>query len=186
MAYLLKITTSPMGANSVSRKLAKTFAGAYAKAHPGVLIKHRDLAATPVPHLDAETIGASYVPEDQRTASQQAKHQYRLDLIKEITNAKDIVIASPMWNYNVPSPLKAYIDQIMLTGALDPYANKGLTNKQVSILVATGGGGYSGERLKDDFVSNYLKHSMSSITINYTFIFSQALTCISLTQLQLL
>jgi len=159
MAYLLQIDASPMGDNSVSRKLAATFAETYVKIHPGVEVKHRDLSASPVSHLDAETLGAGYVPEDKRSASQQAKHQGRLDLIKEITGAQAIVISTPMWNWNVPSVLKAYIDQIILSGTLDSYGAKGLTGKQVTILVACGGGGYGGDKASSDFVSNYLKHS---------------------------
>jgi len=170
MAYILQIDASPMGDNSVSRKLAASYAQAYTKAHPGVQVKHRDLTTSPVPHLDAEAISAAYVPEDKRPASQQAKHQFRLDLIKEITGAQAIVIASPMWNWNIPSVLKAYIDQIILVGSLDVYGAQGLTGKPVTILVATGGGGYGDEKANTDFVSNYLKHSTLNMLYIYIYI----------------
>jgi len=159
MSYLLVIDASPMGEQSVSRKLATSYTETYLQAHPNIQIKHRDLDQQPVPHVDAECIHASYVPPEKRPSSQKEKHNLRLELITELINAHAIVISSPMWNFNVPSVLKAYIDQIILTGSLDPFGSRKLVGKQVTIFVATGGGGYSHPRRKSDFVSDYLKHS---------------------------
>jgi len=157
--YLLQIDVSPMEGNSVSKKLAASYVEAYQNSNPGVELKYRDLSTDPLAHIDAETIGAAYVPEDQRPATQQAKHQLRLDLIQEITGAGAIVISTPMWNWSIPSVLKAYIDQIVLVGSLDAYGAQGLAGKQVTFLVATGGGGYGGDKADTDFVTSYLKHS---------------------------
>jgi FMN-dependent NADH-azoreductase len=113
-----------------------------------------------VPHLDGEGMNASYVPEESRSPSMQEKLQLRLDLIAEITSASHIVISTPMWNWGMPSRLKAYIDQIILPGVLDPYSNKGLTGKIVTVLIACGGE-YSSDPSKA--ATNFLTGHISQI-----------------------
>ena len=100
---------------------------------------------------------AGYVPADQRTPSAAAKFQARLDLIEEISKASAIVIESPMWNWNVPSALKAYIDQIIVPGVFDTNS-KTLAGKTVTLLVACGGAYGEGSWHPEwDFLSGYLK-----------------------------
>ena len=135
MSYLLHIDVSPQVETSTSRKVAAAFVEAYKQAHEGVAIVNRDLAANPLHHIDSETLNAAYVPEDGRSESQASKHKLRLDLIKEITEAKAIVISSPMYNWSIPSALKAYIDQIIMPGELDPYHKQGLTGKPVTFIL---------------------------------------------------
>lgn len=164
MTYLLFITVSPQGDNSKSRALGDSFVEAYKAAHPGSEVVVRDLNASPINHLDGEAIFAGYVPPESQTPSQKEKEAYRANLIKEIVGAKDIVLASPMWNWNVPSVLKAYIDQIIKIGALDVYTNKHLAEKSVTILLACGGAyGPGSQHPEADFESGYLKHIFSAL-----------------------
>lgn len=138
MPYVLHLSVSPSGDNSYSRKLSKAFFESFSAEHPSVEIKTRDLAADPVPHLDGEAIFAGYTPADQRSPSAAAKYQFRLDLIDEISKAAAIVVDTPMWNWNTPSVLKAYIDQIIIPGVFDTNT-KTLAGKPVTLLVACGG-----------------------------------------------
>lgn len=162
MPSLLYVSASPQGDNSKSRNVADEFLKVYEKSHPNTKVISRDLNANPIPHLDGEAIYAGYVPEDQRAPTMQKKHQYRLDLIKEITSVDEILISTPMWNWNIPSVLKAYIDQIVMVGALDPYGNKKLAGKKVTIIIATGGAYGTGSHHPEwDFESPYLKHIFS-------------------------
>lgn len=140
MPYLLHISCSPQGDNSKSRALAHEFIEEFKASHPGVDVVERDLDKNPIAHLDGETLFAGYLPEEGRSESQVKKHNFRIELANEIINAHAIVISTPMWNWNVPSVLKAYIDQIILIGVLDPYSNKKLNDKAVTILIASGGG----------------------------------------------
>lgn len=157
--YLLKVDVSPFGAQSTSRTLGGAFIKAFSAASPGTEIRVRDLSTTPLPFLDGEVISAGFVPEEARAPSQQAKHQLRLDLIKEITEANEIVITTPMWNWGIPAVLKAYIDQIILIGTLDPYGNKKLAGKKVTVFVGSGFGyGPESEHHTSDFVTPFLKH----------------------------
>ena len=140
MPYLLHISVSPQGDNSKSRALAHEFIEEFKASHPGVDVVERDLDKNPVSHLDGETLMAGYLAEDARSDAQNKKHNFRHELVNEIVGAQAIVVSTPMWNWNVPSVLKAYIDQIILIGALDPYSNKKLADKAVTILIASGGG----------------------------------------------
>lgn len=164
MSYLLKIDCSPMGDNSSSLALGTHFANAFSTANPDLEIRIRNLATNPVPHIDGEALMAGYVPEENRTDGMKSKHQLRLDLIEEIAGAKAVVVTAPMWNWSIPSVLKAYIDHIVLPGQLDPYGNKKLAGKKITVLLAAGGNyGEGANHPEWDFESPYLKHIFTSL-----------------------
>lgn len=164
MAYLLKIDCSPMGENSNSRKIGDTFVEAFKAANVDVEVKVRDLAADPVPHLDGEALTAGFLPEESRTDGMKTKHQFRLDLIKEITEAKEILVTVQMWNWNVPSNLKAYIDQIIMPGTFDAYTEKKLAGKKVTVAIAAGGHYSEGSHHPEwNFEGPYLTHIFTSL-----------------------
>lgn len=139
MSYLLHIEVSPTGNNSISRSISQDFVKSWSTAHEDGRVVLRDLAANPVPHLDIEAIYAGYTPESDRTASASAKHAYRLELITEILGADVILVSSPMWNWSIPSVLKAYFDQIIMSGTLDASKARGLAGKKITFIVAQGG-----------------------------------------------
>ncbi len=158
MTSLLHIEVSPMGENSVSRSITAEFLSSWKAANPDGEVITRDLNANPIPHLDPEAIFAGYTPEDQRSESMAAKWNFRLDLIKEITGVDEIVISTPMWNWTVPSVLKAYIDQIIIPGVLDGSGADGLKGKKVTFVVAQGGSYAEGApRFGWDYQTGYLK-----------------------------
>jgi FMN-dependent NADH-azoreductase len=162
--YLLRVDVSPQGDNSTSRQIGNHFVTAFSEAHPDIEVRVNDLNANAVPHLDGEGIFAGYVPEDSRSDSMKAKYQLRLDLIKEITEAKAILVTTPMWNWSVPSVLKAYIDQLIIPGVLDPYGNKKLAGKKVTVVIAAGGAYGPGSHHPEwDFESGYLKFIFNSL-----------------------
>ena len=116
------------------------------------------MAANPVHHLDIETIHAGFAPESERTPAASAKHSYRSELIKEILGADEILISSPMWNWSIPSVLKAYFDQIIMSGTLDASKTPGLKGKKVTFIVAQGGSYQPGTpRAGWDHGTGYLK-----------------------------
>jgi FMN-dependent NADH-azoreductase len=104
----------------------------------------RDVAAAePVPHLDAERFGAFIAPADARSAAQHAVVAYSDTLIDELKRADVIVLGLPMYNFGVPSQLKAYFDHIARGGLTFKYTDKGpvglLTGKKVYVFAARGG-----------------------------------------------
>ena len=163
MTTLLHIEVSPMGENSISRAVTAEFLDAWKAANPGGTIIERDLAANPVPLLDGEAIFADYTPEADRPASMAAKRALRQELIDEITGVDAIVVSTPLWNWNVPSPLKAYIDQIIIPGVLDP-STPGLAGKPVTVVMAQGGSYKPGAPLEGwDYGSGYLNQVFTAL-----------------------
>jgi len=158
MSSLLHIEVSPGGEHSVSRSISAEFVAAWSAKNAGGNVIARDLAANPIPHLDGEAIFAGYTPEESRSEGMVAKHKFRNELIKEITGVDHILISTPMWNWSVPSVLKAYFDQIIIPGVLDGSGAAGLTGKKVTFVVAQGGSYAEGApRHGWDYETGYLK-----------------------------
>ena len=103
----------------------------------------RDLARHPVPHLDGERFGAFLAKPEARTPAQQAVVDYSDALIAELKAADTIVIGVPMYNFGIPSQLKAYFDHVARAGVTFQYTEKGavglLTGKKAYLVVARGG-----------------------------------------------
>ena len=164
MSSLLHIEVSPAGEHSVSRAISAEFLAAWKEKNADGTIISRDLALNPVPHLDGEAIFAGYTPEDQRSSSMVAKHKYRHELISEITGVDEILISAPMWNWSVPSVLKAYIDQIIIPGTLDGSGADGLKGKKVTFVVSQGGSYSAGApRHGWDYETGYLKQFATAL-----------------------
>ena len=163
---LLVIEISPMGDGSISRGIGKEFVDAWKIANPQGSVTIRDLNAQPIPHLDAEAIFAGYTPEESRSESAKAKFQFRLDLIAEITSVDDILITTPMWNWSIPSGLKAYFDQIIIPGVLDGSTHRKLAGKKFTAIVAEGGNYTEGDRKGWDYASGYLKTIAAALGVN--------------------
>ena len=144
MTTLLQINASINNGNGESSRLANQFVAAFHKRHPKATIVVRDVAAAePVPHLNAERFGAFITKPEQRSAAQQAVVAYSDALINELKQADVIVLGLPMYNFGVPSQLKAYFDHIARIGVTFEYTEKGpvgkLTGKKVYVFAARGG-----------------------------------------------
>ena len=144
MTTLLQINASINNDNSQSSRLANQFVQAFRDSHPGANILMRHVAANePVPHLDAERFGAFIAPPEVRSAAQQAIVAYSDTLIDELRRADVIVLGLPMYNFGVPSQLKAYFDHIARAGVTFKYSDKGavglLTGKKAYVFAARGG-----------------------------------------------
>lgn len=159
MPTLLHVEVSPLKDNSVSREVSAEFITSWKAAHPAGTVVIRDLSANPVPHLDAETILAGYTPEGDRPATMAAKHDARIELVEEVLAADEIVISTPMWNWSLPSVLKAYFDQLIVPGRLDASGAQGLAGKRITFIVAQGGSYAEGSPREGwDYLTGYLDH----------------------------
>src|SRR3954468_9731893 len=116
----LQLNTSLFGQGGQSTTLANEFV---AKRGGNVIL--RDLAKDPVPHLTAERFGAFLAKPQERTAEQQAIVEYSDALIAELKQADTIVIGLPMYNFSVPSTLRAYFDHVARAGVTFMYTDKG-------------------------------------------------------------
>jgi FMN-dependent NADH-azoreductase len=144
MTTLLQINASISQENGESTRLAKKFVASYLARHPGTRVVSRDVAAAePVPHLNRERFGAFITQPAERTPAQHAVIAYSDALIEELKAADVIVIGLPMYNFGVPSQLKAYFDHIARAGVTFRYTESGpvglLTGKKVYVFAARGG-----------------------------------------------
>src|SRR3954453_4169347 len=137
MTTLLHISTSLFGSNGQSSLLAQRFVDGWKASHPAGKVIVRDLAKTPVPHLDAARFGAFLSAADTRTPEQTEVVAYSDGLIDEVRDADVIVLGLPMYNFGVPSTLKAYFDHIARAGVTFRYTATGpvglLNNKTVYV-----------------------------------------------------
>lgn len=143
MTTLLKINASLFSTQGQSSQLAERFVAARLAATPGLKVISRDLGAEPVPHLDAARFLSFLAKPEERSAEQQAVVAYSDALIEEVRQADEIVIGLPMYNFGVPSTLKAWFDHIARAGVTFRYTATGpeglLTGKKVTIFAARGG-----------------------------------------------
>ncbi|MFJ3053989.1 FMN-dependent NADH-azoreductase [Pseudomonas nitroreducens] len=145
---LLHIDSSILGDNSTSRQLSAELVAAWAAAEPGVDVTYRDLAADAISHLSAASLVAAGTPAELRDAAQ--KHEAALgeQSIEEFLAADAIVIGAPMYNFSIPSQLKAWIDRIAVAGKTFRYTEsgpEGLAGGKKVIIVSTAGGIHAGQ-----------------------------------------
>lgn len=161
MRNLLFVTSSLFGAESRSRQLAAEFIDVLRETHPYVALVSRDLAPETMPHLDGEALGALMVPAAARTARQRELVAFADTLIAEIEDADTIVLAVPMYNFSIPSALKAWIDHIARAGRTFRYTAAGseglLKGKKVFVVTARGGLYSEGPGGAFDFQEPYLR-----------------------------
>src|SRR5688500_12771269 len=125
MKALLQINTSINSDAGESSRLAGRLVAAWRAANPGGKVVTRDLAREPVPHLTSERFQAFLAKPEARTLAQQASVDYSDRLIGELRRADTIVIGLPMYNFGVPSMLKAYFDHVARAGETFRYTEKG-------------------------------------------------------------
>jgi FMN-dependent NADH-azoreductase len=140
---LLEIKTSLFSNQGQSSQLAERFVQNWRQANPDGKVVVRDLALEPVPHLDAARLGAFLAGPDKRTPERAAVIAYSDRLIQELRDADVVVLGLPMYNFGIPSTLKAYFDHIARAGVTFRYAKNGavglLTGKTVYVFAARGG-----------------------------------------------
>ncbi|OBY27836.1 FMN-dependent NADH-azoreductase [Leisingera sp. JC1] len=125
----------------------------------------RDLAA-PLPLLDGAWIGANFTPADQRSEEDKQLLALSDALVEELKQADTIVIGAPIYNFSVPSTLKAWIDLVARVGVTFRYEETGpiglLEGKRAIVAVASGGT-QAGSDI--DFATTYLRHVLGFIGI---------------------
>ena len=176
MNNVLQINTSARAAGQANR-LADDFVQAWHNQHPQDRIVLRDLTTQPVPHLDERTLNAFFTPPEQRDADLQAAVRLSDELIAEIQAADVIVIGVPMYNFGIPSTLKAYFDHIARAGITFRYTTngpEGLLKGKRAVILAARGGIYSGT--PKDTQSAYLRDILAFVGITEVeFIYAEGL-----------
>jgi len=140
---LLQVNSSLFANEGQSTRLADEFVAAWQAANPDAQVRVRDLAREPIGHLDAETFMAFTKAPAARTAAEQRRAALSDTLIDELKAADLLVIGLPMYNFGVPSTLKAYFDHIARAGVTFRYTHTGseglLRGKRAVVFTARGG-----------------------------------------------
>lgn len=177
MAHLLHIDTSAVSQGSVSKELAAAFRQAWAGEHPEGKIVHRDLSVDPVPHLDEAGITSQFMPAEAQSPEQKAAGALRDELVEELLGADAVVISSPMYNWTIPSTLKAWIDQVLVAGRTLTFGDeKNPLNGRPATLLLSYGGGYTpgAPQEKWNYVDPYLRTVFEdALTTDLTIITAQ-------------
>jgi FMN-dependent NADH-azoreductase len=152
------------GDRSVSRRVTARAADRWRATHPGGAVTYRDLAANPIPHLDAETGTARLVPAEARTAAQDTSFALSVALVDEIKNADSVLLGVPLYNFGAPSTVKAWVDHIVAPGlSMDAETGGGLLGGTDFIVLASRGGGYGPGTPREgwDHAEAWLPHAVS-------------------------
>ena len=156
---ILQIKSSVFNGNGQSSRLANEFVALLREQHPGAEVLERDLVADPVPHLDGARVGAFFARPEERSAGQKAIVAYSDALIAELRRADVLVLGLPMYNFGVPSQLKAWFDHIARAGETFKYTEKGaigLLKGKKAYVFAARGGLYGDNDSQSQFVRQFL------------------------------
>lgn len=159
MHHLLVVETSPRGDHSVSRNMTHRFVDVWRAAHPDGDVVVRDLAATDLTFVTAPWLDAYFTPAEDHSAEMKEALRLSDTLVAELLAADHLVIATPVYNYNVPAALKAWIDHIVRKGMTLGLDGKGLvTDTKATVLMASGGVYTEGSPIRDrDIATQYLR-----------------------------
>ncbi len=170
MASLLKLDVSPRGDASYSRQLGETFLQGWQAAHAGGTMTTRDLAKQQPTYVDLQWIAGAYSKPEDHTAEHKAALELSDDIIAEVKAADTVLITTPMYNFQVPAVLKAWIDHLVRAGvtfSAGPDGYKGLIQGTKAVLIVTAAGDYAeGSPIASyDLLTPYLKQILGFVGI---------------------
>jgi FMN-dependent NADH-azoreductase len=174
---LLQIDSSAR-TSSVTRRLTAKFAEEWRKNHPDGEVIQRDLSATILPQI-TDDWNATQLEESKRTPAHRSYLSTSDELIEELEAADTVVIGAPMYNFTIPSSLKAWIDQIVRLGktvGYGPNGPQGLLARKKVVVITSRGGAYEKGTAKGafDFQEPYLRHILGFIGLtDVTFIHAE-------------
>ena len=159
--HILHIISSPRS-NSYSVRLGHQIVEKLLAAHPDSTVHERNLTIHPLPHLEEVYVQGIFTPAEARTPQQQAAVRHSDTVIAEVLAADVLVIGAPMYNFSIPSALKAWLDHLVRAGVTFSYGATGpqglLTGKKVYLALASGGVYSEGSAMAGyDFMAPYLK-----------------------------
>jgi FMN-dependent NADH-azoreductase len=169
MNTILFIEVSPRGKESASRTVADTLAARLSALYPSATLVRHDLAADHPPHLDDITLRAISTKDADEAERLKEVARRSDELTNELLEADLLVIATPMWNFGIPSTLKAWIDLVVRPGRTFQYADGGVVglakDKKAILVLASGGVFTEGPWRPWDFVEPYLRQILGFIGI---------------------
>ena len=160
---LLHIDSSPLGGNSVSRELTRRIVTQWKATHPHTLVEHLDLAVDAPSHLSADSLGFRLgVNAEGLSDMQRRENEVSERLVSQFMAADVIVVGAPLYNFSIPTQLKAWIDRVAQAGRTFKYTEKGpvgLAGGKTVIIASSRGGMYAGNPMMEalEHQESYLK-----------------------------
>ncbi len=143
---LLHVDSSILGTHSVSRQLTAEVVAQWRKSHPATQVEYLDLALHAPSHFSADSLGIKTGLQTEPTAAQRFENAASEQLVSQFLSADVIVVGAPLYNFTIPTQLKAWIDRLAQIGRTFKYTDKGpvgLATGKTVIVVSTRGGAYS-------------------------------------------
>jgi FMN-dependent NADH-azoreductase len=169
MKKILNVISSARGTASNSTQLANAIIEKLIEHYPGSTVKLRDLVERHYPHLEESHLNAFFAPAENNTPEYKQATQHSNEAIEEVMQADIIVIAVPIYNFNIPSALKAWLDHLVRAGKTFSYQTgqpEGLVkNKKVYLAIASGSVFSDGPMKSYDFAEPYLRMILGFIGI---------------------
>jgi FMN-dependent NADH-azoreductase len=169
MSHLLHVDASLRTTGSVSREVSAAFATQWRAAHPDGEYTYRDLARHPIPHLDEAAFLAGQIPPEDHTPEQRAAWAVSSVLIAELEAADTVVVGVPMYNFTIPSTVKAWLDRLVIQRlAVNPETGEGaVAGKRLVVTTARGGAyGPGMPREEFEFQERYLRAVLSGLGLD--------------------
>ncbi|HET9865556.1 MAG TPA: FMN-dependent NADH-azoreductase [Steroidobacteraceae bacterium] len=167
MKSLLVINSSAAREGSVSRTLVEEAVARLLESNPFAEVVRRDLGANPLPHLTTETLNG--VRGTPTTAAELRAREVSDELLAELRAADTLVIGAPMYNFGLPTSLRAWFDYVLRAGETFSYSEagpKGLLGGKRAVVIESRGGLYSeGPASAIDFQEPYLRHLLGFMGI---------------------
>lgn len=167
MRTILQLNNSLFSDNGQSSRLADEFVERLRASEPDVRVIRRDLADHPVPHLDQATFTAGLTSAAERTPEQARAAATADALVKELLAADTLVIGVPVYNFLIPSTLKAWFDHVARAGTTFRYTGngpEGLIDGTRAYVFVTSGGQYADTDI--DFAAQYVRHMLGFLGID--------------------
>jgi len=165
---LLQIDSSILGEHSASRALTRGIVDSWRAAVPDLEVEYRDLGAEPLPHLSSSSLARADAVEASRADR----------ALEDFLAADVIVIGAPMYNFTIPSQLKAWIDRIAVAGKTFRYTDEGPVGLAGGkrVIIALSRGGFYGAAAPGEYVETYLRHVLAFLGIEkLTFVRAEGL-----------
>ncbi|MGE6353412.1 FMN-dependent NADH-azoreductase [Flavobacterium sp. NPDC079362] len=161
MKHILHLISSIQGNESYSIKLGKAIIEKIQDKYPNSTVEELNLTDVKIPHLDPDVLRTFFIPEDQLTQQDKESIGFSNQVVNQLLAADIIVIGAPLYNFTIPSSLKAWIDHITRAGITFGYGENGpigkVTGKKVYVAMSSGGIFSEGTGKANDFVVPYLK-----------------------------
>lgn len=150
---ILRIDSASTGANSISRELTQMLTDHFTAKYPDAKLVTRDLVTDPLPHIDVISTAALRTPPDTHSEEVAAAYPGERKVFDEFVESDIVIVGAPMYNFSIPSQLKAWLDRLGIPGASFRYSEngpEGLAGGRKVVVASSRGGAYTNDLMAEN------------------------------------